>query len=283
MPGWRRGSVRPTRNQTRPTLHAVRPPLGPAPGRRRAGRAGGGGARHRGQPGRARCARSPAPPSSARSPRPCCPATGTSCSPGCRARPHELVRRARGRCGRSRWPALLLPTGMISVWVGTVDDGWGGHAGGPGGVRGHDDRARARHPRRPARGRQYAAAMAATGLLYLAILTVSGTDSWLIWSPTFSISRKQKVTWFGFVVGERAGPGYGERRERGVIDGHVDDRGAGSEHSRADRRGCAGHRPVLTSRVGRSGSMCAKGAMGVTTCPTTPLRSRSRTGLSFYE
>src|SRR4029079_17712641 len=41
---------------------------------------------------------------------------------------HELV----GALGYV-WPievaALLLPTGMISVWVGTGDDGWGGMLG----------------------------------------------------------------------------------------------------------------------------------------------------------
>ena len=44
---------------------------------------------------------------------------------------------AAHRAGRTRslsiWPlevlAMLLPTGMVSVWTGAVDDGWGGVLG----------------------------------------------------------------------------------------------------------------------------------------------------------
>lgn len=78
------------------------------------------------------------------------------------------------------WPfevlVLLWPTGMLSVIDGTIDDGYNGILGwmwvacavltiGLIGVT-----------RAALRERQYSAVMAATGLLYLAILTAFGTD-----------------------------------------------------------------------------------------------------------
>lgn len=78
------------------------------------------------------------------------------------------------------WPveviALLIPTGMVSVFTGAIDDGWGGTLGffwiacavttivlcGVTAVA--------------LKEQSYAAVMAATGLLYLAILTAFGTD-----------------------------------------------------------------------------------------------------------
>src|ERR671911_1789206 len=78
------------------------------------------------------------------------------------------------------WPVevlvLLLPTGMASVLTGTIDDDYGGVLGwmwvacavttiGLVGVT-----------RAALRERYYSAVMAATGLLYLAILTAFGTD-----------------------------------------------------------------------------------------------------------
>ena len=78
------------------------------------------------------------------------------------------------------WPlevaVLLLPDRHGSVWSRRRRRRLERHARLVlGGVRGHDDRARVRHPRR-AQGAHYSAVMAATGLLYLAILTAFGTD-----------------------------------------------------------------------------------------------------------
>ena len=72
--------------------------------------------------------------------------------------------------------ALLLPTGMISVLNGTIDDGYEGFAGwfwvmsavATGGLL--------VVTRLALNERQYAAVMAATGLLYLAILMGFVTD-----------------------------------------------------------------------------------------------------------
>ncbi|HEY4332051.1 MAG TPA: hypothetical protein VGM78_05760 [Ilumatobacteraceae bacterium] len=72
--------------------------------------------------------------------------------------------------------ALLLPTGMVSVLDGHVKDGWGGTLGyfwiacalTTGGLCIITQRA--------LREKYYSAVMAATGLLYLAILTAFGTD-----------------------------------------------------------------------------------------------------------
>lgn len=78
------------------------------------------------------------------------------------------------------WPlevaALLLPTGMISVWLGTVDDGWGGLLGWMWGMCAATTIILVLVTRAALKERYYSAVMAATGLLYLAILTAFGTD-----------------------------------------------------------------------------------------------------------
>ena len=78
------------------------------------------------------------------------------------------------------WPieivALLLPTGMISVWTGTVDDGWGGTLGWFWGACAITTIVLVFVTKAALREREYSAVMAATGLLYLAILTAFGTD-----------------------------------------------------------------------------------------------------------
>ena len=78
------------------------------------------------------------------------------------------------------WPlevvVLLLPTGMVSVLNGTIDDGWDGVLGWfwlasavVTGVLAFTTRAALRE-------KSYSAVMAATGLMYLAILTAFCTD-----------------------------------------------------------------------------------------------------------
>jgi len=78
------------------------------------------------------------------------------------------------------WPAeivvLLLPVGMFSVWSGAVDDGWGGTLGWFWGACAVTTIILVFVTRAALREREYAAVMAATGLLYLAILTAFGTD-----------------------------------------------------------------------------------------------------------
>ena len=78
------------------------------------------------------------------------------------------------------WPlevgALLLPTGMISVWLGTVDDGWGGVLGWVWGTCAITTIVLILITKAALKERYYSAVMAATGLLYLAILTAFGTD-----------------------------------------------------------------------------------------------------------
>ncbi|MCC5954063.1 MAG: hypothetical protein JJU45_18355 [Acidimicrobiia bacterium] len=87
----------------------------------------------------------------------------------------ELVR----WCGWTWAPATLswlIPTGMVAVLTGTIDDGWSGLLGWfwlacavtTGGL--------VVVTRLALRERQYSAVMAATGLLYLAILTAFGID-----------------------------------------------------------------------------------------------------------
>lgn len=78
------------------------------------------------------------------------------------------------------WPlevvVMLIPTGMFSVLSGSVDDGWGGLLGWfwvacavTTGILGVTTTRALREP-------SYSAVMAATGLMYLAILTAFGTD-----------------------------------------------------------------------------------------------------------
>lgn len=87
----------------------------------------------------------------------------------------EMVRWT-GRLWFPQVGLLLIPPGMIAVLDGSYDDGWGGMLGWfwvacavtTGGL--------VVVTRRALRERYYSAVMAATGLLYLAILTAFGTD-----------------------------------------------------------------------------------------------------------
>jgi len=78
------------------------------------------------------------------------------------------------------WPleviALLLPTGMISVFTGDVDDGWGGMLGWMWVACAITTIVLVFVTKAALKERYYSAVMAATGLLYLAILTAFGTD-----------------------------------------------------------------------------------------------------------
>ncbi|HEX2193221.1 MAG TPA: hypothetical protein VHH09_08505 [Acidimicrobiales bacterium] len=78
------------------------------------------------------------------------------------------------------WPvevaALLWPTGMASVLTGTVDDGWGGTLGWFWVACALTTIVLAVVTNAALKERAYSAVMAATGLLYLAILTAFGTD-----------------------------------------------------------------------------------------------------------
>jgi len=78
------------------------------------------------------------------------------------------------------WPievvALLLPTGMVSVWTGSVDDGWNGTLGWFWAACAITTIVLVFVTKAALRERYYSAVMAATGLLYLAILTAFGTD-----------------------------------------------------------------------------------------------------------
>ncbi len=78
------------------------------------------------------------------------------------------------------WPvevaALLWPPGMVEVLSGKVDDGWGGTLGWFWVACAVTTLALAFVTRAALKERAYSAVMAATGLLYLAILMAFGTD-----------------------------------------------------------------------------------------------------------
>ena len=78
------------------------------------------------------------------------------------------------------WPfevaVLLWPTGMASVITGTIDDGYNGILGWMWIACAVSTIALIGVTRAALKERQYSAVMAATGLLYLAILTAFGTD-----------------------------------------------------------------------------------------------------------
>jgi hypothetical protein len=71
---------------------------------------------------------------------------------------------------------LLVPTGMVSVLNGTIDDGWGGVLGWFWVACALTTIILVGVTKAALKERQYSAVMAATGLLYLAILTAFGTD-----------------------------------------------------------------------------------------------------------
>ena len=78
------------------------------------------------------------------------------------------------------WPAqvavMLLPTGMIAVLTGSVDDGWGGMLGWMWLMCAITTIVLIFVTEAALKERAYSAVMAATGLLYLAILTGFGMD-----------------------------------------------------------------------------------------------------------
>jgi hypothetical protein len=78
------------------------------------------------------------------------------------------------------WPVhvvvMLLPTGMVSVLNGTIDDGYGGIIGWMWVTCAVTTIGLVVVTRLALKERQYSAVMAATGLLYLAILTAFGQD-----------------------------------------------------------------------------------------------------------
>jgi len=78
------------------------------------------------------------------------------------------------------WPievvALLLPVGMLAVFTGKVDDGWNGVLGWFWAACAVTTIGLVFVTRAALKERYYSAVMAATGLLYLAILTAFGTD-----------------------------------------------------------------------------------------------------------
>jgi len=78
------------------------------------------------------------------------------------------------------WPfelaVLLWPTGMVSVLNGTIDDGYNGLLGWFWVACVVSTIALVGLTRAALREKQYSAVMAATGLLYLAILTAFGMD-----------------------------------------------------------------------------------------------------------
>jgi hypothetical protein len=78
------------------------------------------------------------------------------------------------------WPIevglLLVPTGMMSVFTGRINDGWKGMLGWMWIACAVTTLGLCLVARAALKERQYSAVMAATGLLYLAILTAFGTD-----------------------------------------------------------------------------------------------------------
>ena len=78
------------------------------------------------------------------------------------------------------WPlevlVFLLPTGMVSVFSGAVDDGWGGQLGWFWAACAITTGILCWVTVKALEEKSYSAVMAATGLMYLAILTAFGTD-----------------------------------------------------------------------------------------------------------
>ena len=96
--------------------------------------------------------------------------------PGLRRAPLNELNRAVALVWPAEVAALLWPTGMLSVLSGSVDDGWNGTLGWFWVACAITTIALAFVTRAALKERAYSAVMAATGLLYLAILTAFGTD-----------------------------------------------------------------------------------------------------------
>ena len=130
MTGIERARSPPRRSTARPRGRRVPAGARPRAGRHRRDRPGRRRPRRRRQPGRGRVLRTLVGAAFlGASPTPCCSATGTSCSPACRGACSTSWSRGSAGSGRSRSSSLLLPTGMISVLNGAVDDGWDGTLG----------------------------------------------------------------------------------------------------------------------------------------------------------
>ena len=119
---------------------------------------------------------SPAPRCSVPSPTRCSSATGTSPSRASRASHSASSSRATAIVWPIELVALLLAPGMLSVLNGSVDDGYGGLLGWMWAVSAITTIALLGVTWLALRERYYSAVMAATGLLYLAILTAFGMD-----------------------------------------------------------------------------------------------------------
>lgn len=96
--------------------------------------------------------------------------------PGLRRDPLNELVRITGLLWLPEVVLLLVPTGMVSVWTGVIDDGYNGMLGWFWGACVVTTIGLVFVTLAALRERQYAAVMAATGLLYLAILTGFGID-----------------------------------------------------------------------------------------------------------
>jgi hypothetical protein len=96
--------------------------------------------------------------------------------PGLDRRPLEELVLWTGALWLPEVVLFLVPVGMVSVWTGAIDDGYAGMLGWFWGACAVTTIGLLVATRAALRERQYAAVMAATGLLYLAILTGFGMD-----------------------------------------------------------------------------------------------------------
>jgi hypothetical protein len=96
--------------------------------------------------------------------------------PGMSRAPLEELVRWTGVLWLPEVVLLLVPTGMVSVWTGAIDDGYAGMLGWFWGACVVTTIGLVFVTLAALRERQYSAVMAATGLLYLAILTGFGVD-----------------------------------------------------------------------------------------------------------
>jgi hypothetical protein len=96
--------------------------------------------------------------------------------PGLSRRPLSELVRWTGIIWVPEVALLLIPTGMVAVLTGAIDDGWGGMLGWFWAISAVTTIVLVGVTVAALREKQYSAVMAATGLLYLAILTAFSTD-----------------------------------------------------------------------------------------------------------
>ena len=163
---------------------------------------------------------------------------------------------------------FLWPTGMVSVLNGDIDDAYNGLLGCSGWPAPSPRSCWWGSPGPALREREYSAVMAATGLLYLAILTAFGQD--LVAGYCWRRSAHDMVPGVGILAPRAARPHTGSHAESHLE--RVDQLRAGEHPGEALQRGEPQERAVQTRSTRPPAPACARSGCRPPTvrrCPTS--------------